>query len=119
MDNYVTHHTRFAIQFDPKFGSPIGLTFYVKSKQGKCKDIENDRIFIIGIHNHKTDNFEEFACTEEEWFLVLDLMCSNDLRPKAQKRYIKRLRQLATKLEEMGSKSLINNLSSLHEVLEA
>ena len=103
MVEWQTHHSRRACQFDPKQGRVVDLTFYVKSKPGKCKEFDSDRIFVIGIKNHATDNFEEFACTEDEWFLTLELMCSNDLRLEAQKRYIKRLRDLTEKLEEKGA----------------
>lgn len=105
MVEWIIHHSRLSRQFDPKVKRVVGLTFYVKSKPGKCKAFEGDRIFVIGIKNHLTDNFEEFACTEEEWFLVLELMCSNDLRLNSQRRYVNRLRKLADMLEKQGAEA--------------
>jgi hypothetical protein len=108
MVDWQIHHKRTSYQYDPKQKKQVNLTFYIKSKQGKCREFEGDRIFVIGILNEDTKNYEEFACTEDEWFLALELMCKNDLRLKAQKRYINRLHQLATDLENKGAYNYAN-----------
>jgi hypothetical protein len=99
MIEWKEHHCRSAYQPDPKLKRSVLLTFYIKSKPGKCKEIPNDRLFLIGIKNGATGNFEEFACEENDWFLVAELICGNDMRQEAKERYIKRLRDLADCLE--------------------
>jgi len=105
MTDYETHYERTAWQYDPKTQKVEPLRFYIKSKIGKCKKIENDKIFIIGIENQTTKHFEEFACSENEWFMVIELLCKNDLRLDAQKRYINRLQKLIDELLECGAKA--------------
>lgn len=104
------YYKRRAWQFDPKRNKQVLMTFYLRSKQGKLSD--KDQIFIIGILNEETGNYEEFALTEDEPLGIIEHIFTNDYRLESQIRSMKKLRLLEAKLfrlheQKTGKKLLL------------
>jgi len=71
-------YTKTRQQWDARFNRNIPLTLYIRAKQGRAG--KNDRIYLIGIRNEETLNYEEFAFETEDPLIMFKKIFENENR---------------------------------------
>jgi hypothetical protein len=87
------HRTK--TQLDPKTNEWVPKTFYLRAEKGK-RDygiISNiDKLLLLGVFNHKTQNYEEWAYNDNDQEEMFKLVFSNFVSIKERKRLLSNLK---------------------------
>jgi len=94
-------------QWDARINGHVPFTFYIRIKQGRRDS--DDRIYILGVKNELTSDYQEFAYTDAVPLMMYEGIFMNEIREKdllellfKANLFYKKLKKLYTERKEKG-----------------